>query len=600
MHEFNIKNGFITSGQSYVYNNLVVTGLTISSVPTNDDTLTQILARDSSGNVKYRTASSLGGGSSTFTGGTVSGATNFTGGLSANTISATTITGTSMTVNGSSSLIGGSRAAIYIRNSRNSGNQSSMLQFGSVGTPQTWSLLTDLNADGTTINQLDFYNTPLGNSSMILLSDGGVKFNYGITANTISASTYQGNLVTSIVAGSNISVNQATGNVTVDAVPSGSQYQIQISDGSNFLANSALFYDYDNNTSNIGSTSATLGASATKSALIAGEFHTIDSNQSNNVIVGGNNNRIGQQVSDSVIIGGNGNAGAIEISDQTKASSVIGGYLHQIYGNSENSVIIGGYSNEINSLVNTVIIGGNTISAGESNFVYVPSLNINTTPVNDDTLTEVLVRDSGNGNVKYRNASSLGGGGTTFTGGTVSGATNFINGLTANTISATTYQNLPISGLTQGSNVTITNNGQGNYTISSTGGGGSFTGGTVNGPTIFTSGVTANTIVYSIVTLTYASTISVNAVLGNEFKVTLTGSAVLGNPSGAVDGQYLRFAIRQDGTGGRNLTFDTKYRFGNEIGTPSVDLTANKTSYLGIRYNADDDKFDVISFVSGY
>jgi hypothetical protein len=31
----------------------------------------------------------------------------------------------------------------------------------------------------------------------------------------------------------------------------------------------------------------------------------------------------------------------------------------------------------------------------------------------------------------------------TFTGGSVSGATNFTNGLTANTISATTYQNLP-------------------------------------------------------------------------------------------------------------------------------------------------------------
>jgi hypothetical protein len=49
-----------------------------------------------------------------------------------------------------------------------------------------------------------------------------------------------------------------------------------------------------------------------------------------------------------------------------------------------------------------------------------------------------------------------------------------------------------------------------------------------------------------------------------------------------------------------SLTFDTKYRFGNEIGTPSVDLTANKTSYLGVRYNVTDDRFDVISFVSGY
>ena len=54
-----------------------------------------------------------------------------------------------------------------------------------------------------------------------------------------------------------------------------------------------------------------------------------------------------------------------------------------------------------------------------------------------------------------------------FTGGTVSGSTNFTNGLSANTISATTYYNLPPS---------------------------VFTGGTVNGATNFTNGLTANTI----------------------------------------------------------------------------------------------------------
>ena len=56
---------------------------------------------------------------------------------------------------------------------------------------------------------------------------------------------------------------------------------------------------------------------------------------------------------------------------------------------------------------------------------------------------------------------------STFSGGTVSGATNFTGGLTANTISATTYQNLPTF---------------------------SFTGGTVTGPTNFTNGLSANTI----------------------------------------------------------------------------------------------------------
>jgi hypothetical protein len=86
-------------------------------------------------------------------------------------------------------------------------------------------------------------------------------------------------------------------------------------------------------------------------------------------------------------------------------------------------------------------------------------------------------------------------GGSTFTGGTVTGDTTFTSGLTANTISATTYQNLPVSGLTEGSNISLTNN-NGNFTIEVTGvtGGSTFTGGTVSGETIFTSGITANTI----------------------------------------------------------------------------------------------------------
>jgi len=59
------------------------------------------------------------------------------------------------------------------------------------------------------------------------------------------------------------------------------------------------------------------------------------------------------------------------------------------------------------------------------------------------------------------------GGGITFSGGTVTGPTIFTNGLSANTISATTYYNLPPS---------------------------TFSGGTVTGPTNFTNGLTANTI----------------------------------------------------------------------------------------------------------
>jgi hypothetical protein len=94
-----------------------------------------------------------------------------------------------------------------------------------------------------------------------------------------------------------------------------------------------------------------------------------------------------------------------------------------------------------------------------------------------------------------------GGGGGTFSGGTVTGPTIFTNGLTANTISATTYYNLPkdifVTGGTYSSGTTIfTNNTGGTFNVTgfSTSTGTSFTGGTVSGATNFTGGLSANTI----------------------------------------------------------------------------------------------------------
>jgi hypothetical protein len=84
-------------------------------------------------------------------------------------------------------------------------------------------------------------------------------------------------------------------------------------------------------------------------------------------------------------------------------------------------------------------------------------------------------------------------------GGTLTGGVIFQNGLTANTISATTYFNLPVSGLTSGTGIQVSGS-NGNYTISFTGSTGTsgdylpLSGGTVTGGTIFTNGLTANTI----------------------------------------------------------------------------------------------------------
>jgi len=91
---------------------------------------------------------------------------------------------------------------------------------------------------------------------------------------------------------------------------------------------------------------------------------------------------------------------------------------------------------------------------------------------------------------------------TNNTGGTFNVSFNTVSGLTANTISATTYQNLPtdvfVTGGTYSSGTAIfTNNTGGTFSVSgfsSSSSNSSFTGGTVSGSTNFTNGLSATTI----------------------------------------------------------------------------------------------------------
>jgi hypothetical protein len=78
-------------------------------------------------------------------------------------------------------------------------------------------------------------------------------------------------------------------------------------------------------------------------------------------------------------------------------------------------------------------------------------------------------------------------------GGTVTGDTIFTSGLTATTISATTYDNLPVSAITAGSNIVVSNT-NGNVTISQNNAG---TNVLWKDVTLYTSNVAANTILAS-------------------------------------------------------------------------------------------------------
>jgi hypothetical protein len=104
----------------------------------------------------------------------------------------------------------------------------------------------------------------------------------------------------------------------------------------------------------------------------------------------------------------------------------------------------------------------------------------------------------------------------------------------------------------------------------------------------------------AVTTLTDAATIATNASLGNHFRVTLGASRILGNPTGAVDGQRITWEVIQDGTGSRFLTYDTKFTFGTDVTSPTLSTTAALRDFITAIYNATTDKFYVVGFARGF
>ncbi len=94
-----------------------------------------------------------------------------------------------------------------------------------------------------------------------------------------------------------------------------------------------------------------------------------------------------------------------------------------------------------------------------------------------------------------------------------------------------------------------------------------------------------------VVALTDASTIAVNAALGNIFRVTLGGNRTLGAPSNPVDGQEISFEITQDGTGTRTLAYASAYEFSTTISSPTLSTAAGDVDMLSFRYSSVNSKW---------
>lgn len=99
--------------------------------------------------------------------------------------------------------------------------------------------------------------------------------------------------------------------------------------------------------------------------------------------------------------------------------------------------------------------------------------------------------------------------------------------------------------------------------------------------------------------LTDAANIATNAALANRFTVTLGGNRNLSAPTNPTDGQKVTWIFTQDATGGRTLTFDAIFDFGN-MPTLILSSAANKRDYMGAIYNSAATKWDVVAYSTAF
>jgi hypothetical protein len=104
----------------------------------------------------------------------------------------------------------------------------------------------------------------------------------------------------------------------------------------------------------------------------------------------------------------------------------------------------------------------------------------------------------------------------------------------------------------------------------------------------------------AVVALTDAATISVDASLGNDFRVTLGASRTMGNPANPADGQQIVFQITQGSGGSAAITWGTAYEFSTGLPQPTLSTTAGQLDLLGFIYDAGRQTWLLAAFVNGF
>lgn len=87
------------------------------------------------------------------------------------------------------------------------------------------------------------------------------------------------------------------------------------------------------------------------------------------------------------------------------------------------------------------------------------------------------------------------------------------------------------------------------------------------------------------IALTDAATITIDGSLGFNHRVVLGGNRTLANPTGLIDGMVYTVRIRQDATGGRTLSYGTKWKWPGGS-APTLSAGANAVDLICAQYDA--------------